>query len=209
MLCLLGGLLATLPLSAGSIGPVCGTCFGGVYTIDISSAGGDLYDVELTADLRNSTFTADDGPVWVRGVSVNASSGALVSGVLTSTTAAGTWTDSANALATPNGCQSAPGSGSVCATTSTQLNLVNTAASLWTWIFRIEAASLKTDELPFHLQVARMNPRSGRVQRNFAIVSESIPVVATPEGTMGELPLLLSGLVGVWFWNRRRAHRAA
>jgi hypothetical protein len=206
MLFLLGGLLAALPLSAGSIGPSCGSCFGGVYTINVTAAGGNLYDVELTADLRTSTL---DNDVWVRGVSVKGSEGALTSGSLTSTTATGTWTGSANAIAVANasGCQSAPGSGSVCATTANQLNLVNTVSSLWTWIFRIETANLKTDELPFHVQFAKLNGAGTRV-RNAGIVSEAI-TVSTPEGSMSEIPLLLSGLVGVWFWNRRRMQRAA
>ncbi len=54
---------------------------------------------------------------------------------------------------------------------------------------------------------------SGQLKQDFRVKvtqAESVPrSVSVPEGTAGELPLLLSGLVGLWFWRRRSALRVS
>lgn len=196
----LGALLSTIAANAGTIGPSCGSCFGGTYSL-----GGYQVSSTATTETWRYTFTLETQGVTATDVSYIASLAAKVStGLISATTVSGptggSWSAPLlNSGLTDAGCNGS-GTGFICIAWlgGDKLKTGATAASSYSWVFDVKMdagtslidASIKAD----------FDPATGR------LLSEKITV---PEGGLPlELPLLLSGVGGWMFYSRRRQSKA-
>ena len=196
----LGTLLSTIAANAGTIGPSCGSCFGGTYSL-----GGYQVSSTATTETWRYTFTLETRGVTATDVSYIASLAAKVStGLISATTVSGptggSWSSPLlNSGLTDAGCNG-NGTGFICIAWlgGDKLKTGATAASSYAWVFDVKMdagtslidASIKAD----------FDPAAGR------LLSEKISV---PEGGLPlELPVLLSGVGGWMFYSRRRQSKA-
>lgn len=191
------------PLAVGgTLGPVCDSCFGGVYTLDyfekeVDGIGNDTYTLTFTLDLsgfngpatvstvNNLAVKAVSGPNFVSATTISAPTGVL-----------GDWTQTGGNL-NSNGCTGS-GAGWVCLSYTGALGgdpiLVNTD-TLYSWTFDLEVKAGTLMGI-------------GSIQANFepatgVLLSEKI---AVSEGFPAELPIMLSGLAVYAFLRRKEHH---
>ncbi len=210
-------LLAAFPLNADSVGPDCATCLGGVYTLNQLASTGDTRDLEFIVDTTGYTGDSLD---WLESLSVRVSSQTVLSTTLLnatvhsptlpSTDAPGSWEPLPNSVSNGNECDARLGRGWACfhnaADTVADEALRAFVGSIYTFQFRVtlQPGSSLLDPSPISVTYFRMD--ENRVRQTAGIVSERVSV---PEGTTGELPLLLCGLAGLWVWHRSRSQRTS
>ena len=194
-------LVFTFGISAGTIGPSCSSCFGGIYTLSgaLQSTNGKRETWRITYDLDVSGYNGPSKATYISAIAAKVVSGAKLLRVTTvSTPTSGIWKKKPGGLSN-SGCDGS-GSGWVCLQwKSGDKLLLGPGTPIYSWVFDVtmKAGSLKSNDA---LIKADFNPRKGR------ILSEKIGVgVKVPEGVTGELPLLLSGLtLSLIWWKRRR-----
>jgi hypothetical protein len=185
-----------LGLSAGTLGPTCASCYGGVYSLggfllsSDSTAQTQTYELSYSLDL--SKYTGPSGVTEVDQIAAKVVSGPnLISSSLVSGPTGGSWTQLAGNL-NSNGCTGS-GGGWLCLSYVSGEKLVvgPTGTNSGTWIFDV---TVKNGTLMDIASIqANFNPATG------VLMSEKIGV---PEGVPGELPLLLVGLGLIVAWRR-------
>lgn len=197
----IAALLSTIAANAGTIGPSCGSCYGGTYSL-----GGYMVSSTATTETWRYTYTLETQGVTASDVSFISSLAAKVTSSLISASTVsgptgGTWTNPVlNSGLTDAGCNGS-GNGFICIAWlgGDKLKTGSTAASSYTWVFDVKmdaGTSLVDPSIK-----ADFDPATGR------LLSEKITV---PEGGLPlELPLLLSGVGGWMFYSRRRSSKAA
>ena len=190
--------LLSLAAQGGTLGPTCGSCFGGIYTVDAAlldcNVGGlERWQIAYTLDLRGVN---EPGVSFVSQIAIKVVEGdlALNRYALVDNPTNQNWNVQTGQLSN-NGCTGS-GSGWLCLAyagpNATSNMLTGTPGSVYTWRFTIDInpgtlASVGSIK-------ANFDPANGK------LLSEKIQV---PEGVSGELPLLLSGLGFLAFWSRR------
>lgn len=198
------------PATAGMVtigDPGCASCFGSVYTLgwnlfgSDAVAGTETYDVSYSVDTTNYNGTAQ----WIGAIAFNITSDLRDADLISAPGLPG-W-QLVLGSPVPNGCSQPGGANWVCAyfPGSQDTNGVPgmtsgvTVPGLYSWLFRTTiGAGTLNDTISIQ---ADYDPNLGE------ITSESSGSVSVPEGGVVELPLLLSGLIGVGFWSRRRLQR--
>lgn len=185
---------------AGTIGPSCGSCFGGTYTLDAlylnGNATAETWRIKYTLETQNVTGS---GISYVGSIAAKVSSNMLdfyaVSGGNPTT---GGWTNPKLGGLNNAGCTGS-GAGWVCIAWTGVGDKLLTGASApasYSWVFDVKMAtgSLLSSDASIK---ANFDPASGK------LLSEKITV---PEGPSPEVPILLSGL-GLWMFGRNRWKR--
>ena len=192
---------SVIAASAGTIGPSCGSCFGGTYSLN-----GSLLNSNGGNETWRFTYTLQTQSVGTSNVSYISSIAAKVtSDVISASTVSnptgGTWSNPKIDTGLNNSGCSGSGSGWVCIAWSSGSRLLtgSTAAASYSWVFDVTMAS---GSLLADASIkANFDPANGK------ILSEKISV---PEGGLPlEFPLLLSGVGGWMFYSRRRSSKAA
>jgi hypothetical protein len=187
-------LLSPVGLHAGTIGPDCDSCFGGVYSIsaDLLSAAGSQETWRVTYGIDLTGYNGPSEATFVSSLAAKVVSGPNLfdweTVVPDGTPTGGTWNDTTGNL-NSGGCDGS-GGGWVCLqwTSGTQL-LVGSA---YEWVFDV---TIKAGTLMDVASVqANFDPPTG------LLMSEK---VAVPEGGAVELPMLLTGLGFLLFWRRK------
>ena len=198
------------PASADPIGPDCGTCYGGIYTLenlgnqDGGSSANDIWRVKLTADTSGYDFDFTD---WISVIAVKIfSNGSDVTAVsLFDTNALGTW---AGHEGNAQQCSSGEG-GWACAMTADTLTHPGEATP-WYWTLDITSVNGTAFTASPSIQVVynRTGPQDQIQQR---LVSEDItlqtPPPPPPRINVPEPATLLifgAGLLGLAAVRRRR-----
>jgi hypothetical protein len=187
-------------LHAGTLGPVCGSCYGSTYTLDnlgvaSSTATTETWRIKYTINTNGYDFSPAD---YISSVAVKV--GSPITASLESTTAPGTWTVHLQGLSN-NDCQGGADVW-VCAEDGTTA-VANGSTYTWTFLVKLAKGGLFDDvnEAGIKANYESLTANVGRV------VSESITLGSPTGGEVPEpaaLSLLIGGL-GVWMWSRRRA----
>lgn len=195
---LLSVLFSCASLQAGTIGPSCGSCFGGTYTLTnlglvTSTATTQTFQISYVIDSTGYTGSSTN---YIQQVAVKVASSVTGASLVSAPAGIGFWNVSLNNISN-NGCTGG-GSGWVCADDGNHAPV----GAVYTWIFNIQVptGTLFTGTNQASIQ-ANYNPPMG------LIVSEDItlgPPRQVPEPTSGALSLLVGGL-GVWCWSRYRS----
>jgi hypothetical protein len=188
-------LLSALSLNAGSIGPDCGTCFGGVYSLSgtlLEATGGqERWRIRYDLDLSGYTGPATH---YVSSIAAKVvSDSGLISAATVSNPTAGTWKELQGGQANA-GCKDT-GSGWVCLQWLSGAKLA--VGSNYSWIFDVNVT-------PGTLQTSNASIKANFNPSNGLILSETT-TINVPEGVPGELPMLLSGLALFLIWRQRAA----
>jgi len=188
--------LSSPRISAATIGPSCGSCYGATYTLSetllSSTKNTSTYQVTYSINTKGYIYNATD---YIQQVAVKISD-SVISSSLVSAPLGGKWTLHNTGLSS-NGC-SGNGGGFICASDGTSA-VAN--GSTYTWVFdiKINGTISSTESIK-----ANYSPANG------IIVSEDIPEdLQPPTGPVPEptvLSLLVGG-VGVWAWSRRRGNK--
>jgi hypothetical protein len=192
--------ISALSVHAGSIGPNCGSCFGGTYTLDaykVSAADG-TETWRYTYTLYTQGVTGKDmGYVGSIAAKVTSS---MISVTTVAKPTSGGWTTPLAGGLDNSGCNGS-GAGWVCIAWKEGNQLLTGAAApaSYSWVFDVKMKA--GTFLEFASVKANFDPANGK------ILSETISV---PEGAAWELPMLLSGL-GLWLFgvSRRRSRADA
>ncbi len=197
------GAILAMTASAATIGPSCGSCFGGTYSLDgfmVSSAAGlETWQYTYTLFTQNVNIS---GVSYVGSIAAKVTTGLVSAATLSGPNVGGVWTSPAlNTNVNNAGCDG-NGNGWVCIRWlggAQMLTGASAPAGGYSWVFdvvmgagtSIDAASIKTN----------FDPANGK------ILSETINVAEG--GAPIELPLITVGL-GAWmFWKDRSNRRAA
>jgi PEP-CTERM motif-containing protein len=145
------GLMAT-GAKADPIGPDCGSCFGGIYTLEFAIVTPTEYLVRLLID--SSGYNGGPMTDYIQSVAIKPASSILATSSLVSTTAPGTWVYSGGGL-NNSGCDGS-GSGFACAQDGTSAVVGSTlqwifdikVANVGDWLLAADAASIKVNYDP-------------------------------------------------------------
>jgi hypothetical protein len=193
------GLMAT-SAKADPIGPDCGSCFGGIYTLEFATVTPTEWLIRLLVNISNPVGLLPTD--FIQGVAIKPASAILASSSLVSTTAPGTWAFQTGGL-NANGC-SGSGSGFACAQSGDGLATVGTT---YQWIFDIKVANA-TDWI--------LTPGGASIKVNYDplghLVSEDITLQHNQDCCGHDVPepqpLVLIGL-GLFVLAAIRRRRAA
>lgn len=192
-------------VKAGVIGPMCGSCEGGVYTLTYTNfqniGVNDQVDISLTFDTTSYT----GGGLYINAVAVKIAP-SIVSATLTSTPLSApsgsswnTFDGGLNAL----GCSGA-GSGFTCTESTGYGALVSVLSNTFTWRITIPTGTLFTGEGQASIKGLYTDAQGNKVEN---ILSEGITL--TPGGDDNQVPepmtfvLMSAGLVGIAVLRRR------
>jgi hypothetical protein len=187
--------LSSPRLSAATIGPSCGSCYGATYTLSESLLSStkttSTYQVTYSINTKGYIYNATD---YIQQVAVKISNN-VISSSLVSAPLGGNWTLQNGGL-NSSGC-SGSGAGFICASDGTSA-VAN--GSTYTWVFDIQTnGTIASTEMI----KANYNPAAG------ILMSENIPEdLLPPTGPVPEptvLSLLVGG-IGVWAWSRKRGN---
>jgi len=190
--------------SAGTIGPNCNSCNGGIYTLSYSnlqtSGGTTTLDVLLSIDAANVSSTLG-ATAYVRDVAVKVSSSTNTSGnsLLLAPVSLVNWSLADGGLSA-TGCSDA-GSGYACADWGGSGPGVATGNGILDWKFHlsIPAGSLITSPLGDSLKVLYVDSSGSKIG---ALVSEGITLSEIPEPSTYAL-CALGLLLTSWRLRRR------
>lgn len=200
---LIGAGSATLA-KADTIGPNCGTCQGGIYTLtnlglaplDLDTADGsfDTYRIALTIDTSGYT----GGGTQIDEVAIKVSSSIDDAALVSAPGSASDWMLKSGGL-NASGC-SGSGSGFQCSDWILNSTTANQVGGVLTWVFDIDVASaLLTGTDAAAIKVAYTDSQNNKVG---SLVSENItlgqPTPTTPVPEPGTLSLLALGAGFVW-----------
>ena len=191
-------------LQAGSIGPNCGSCFGGVYTVDATQ----LADSSQTTDTWRITYSLNlsqytGWPIdFVRSLAAQVVSAAdfISAGPVFTAPTSGPWTmTSGNVSNSQGGCSGNTSNGWVCLEYDGSIldwNALRVGTNnTYSWIFDVNVRQNSFRGL-VNIQ-ANFDPAIGR------FMSESVSV-SVPEGNVSELPMLLGGILLLAAWQMRK-----
>jgi hypothetical protein len=189
--------LGAMPAQAGPIGGV--EWNGGVFTVELLSYGGGLYNFVYTADLDDFTGGGHTDYLW--GINFKPSSGDVTGYSLSSEDAAGVWTPSLDANLSAGGC-SGGGNDFFCASTPIPGQPTGTGGEFH-WYFTLTIAGVSDPDslvfgAPIRAVFGEYNPANARWQNS--LMSETTTQVPEP----GTLSLLGLGLVALAAGLRRR-----
>jgi len=191
-------LLCGASLTAGTIGPTCGSCFGGIYSLNVTALNAvGSYHVVYRIDTRNMNLTPDY--TYVGSIAVKLASDSTYvlanSAVTVNGTPLGTYAYSLNTNDTSRGCTGG-GSGWTCLAyvSGAQMAVghLGVGGGIYTWSFDVGGVSgmLNTASIS-----ANFDPPTGK------LMSEQVAVGAA-EGVPAELPIVLSGIGAFLVWRR-------
>jgi len=195
----MGLLLSAGVLQAGTIGPLCDSCFGGIYSlestlIDDSISGVETWRIEYGLDLSGFSSTPDADYVTSLAAKVVSKPNLISWDTVMpgGTPTLGVWIDTLGGL--NSGDCSGSGGGWVCIEWSSGDQLLTGTSTDYSWVFdvTIKAGTLIEDAASIK---ANFGPPQG------LLMSEKI---ALPESAPMELPLLLTGLVALICVGRKR-----
>jgi len=200
------GMIALIPatLVAGTIGPNCGSCQGGIYDLSYnlisSTAGVDTLNLFLTVNTTSYT----GGGLFINSVAPKIAPSLLSFSLLSapvSMNAGSTWNTFDGGL-NANGC-SGSGSGFLCSESTSLGASTATALNTWTWQVQLATGSLFEPNEASSIKVLFVNNRGAKVG---ALVSEGISL--TPRGSEVPEPATFAiagaGLVALALIRRRR-----
>ena len=188
-------ILGALTLSAGTIGPSCGSCFGGIYTLSgvMTASDATTETWQFTYELDTTGYNGGGNVSYVGSIAAKVTS-SLISASTVSNPTTGGWTSLApNTNVNNAGCDGS-GAGWVCIawTSGSKMGVAGSGGD-YKWVFSVTMA--KGSLLDIGSIQANYDPANGK------IMSEKI---ATPEGSAGELPIAISCL-GLWMlWHQRK-----
>ncbi len=193
-------LLALSPAWADSIGPSCGSCYGGTYTLTNlgllgSTATTETYRIQYDINTSGYTGAATD---YIQSVAIKVSSGPVWASLFSAPGGVGIWRVFSNRGLNNSNCSSG-GTGYVCAQDG---NFAIANGTTYTWVFDVimargsllsgvNAASIK----------ANYNPPSGIIVSENITLGGQIPEPASVS--------LLMGGIGIWGYSRYRARKNA
>jgi len=195
------GLLSAAVAGAGTIGPSCGSCYGGTYSLDgqlLSAFGIETWRFTYTLETQGVT---DPSVSFVSSLAAKVTSSLVLASTVTNPSL-GSWTSSLNTNLNNNDC-SGSGAGWICiAYTGLGGKLLTgaSAASSYSWVFDATIAAgsvLSTASIQ-----ANFAPANGKILSE-PILTGSVPL---PEGMPFELPLMLTGF-GLWMYAQARYRR--
>lgn len=205
VLLLLAALLAAVApqASAGTIGPLCGTCQGGVYTLEyeLLSSGGGIDVIKVILDIDTSAYTG--GGAYITDVAPKVSSSVVSATLLSAYGGNGSWTTGLGGLSA-DGCNGA-GSGFFC---SQSLGLgapVVGPSFPWEWQVSLPTGTLFLGDVQASLKVRYADVNGKKVGD---LVSENITITpGEPPGQIPEPPTSALLVVGLGFLGLRKARR--
>jgi hypothetical protein len=184
------------PVYADSIGPSCGSCFGGIWTLEYeATATPDIFKIHYTVD--TSGMGAAFGPITEVGFKVSSSIDSVT--LDSSPTGWGTVV-AGNTGLNQNGC-SGGGSGFACSTN--QGTALAVGSLTYEWIFTVDIVlPLLTGDLATCATDHDCASIKANGTTTGAVLSEIITLQQVPEPTT----LLLVGtmLAGIGVWSRKR-----
>lgn len=183
--------------SAGTIGPICATCQGGIYELSYTPVSSDG-----TTDVYNVYFAVDTlaytGPGLYIGAVAPKVSPIVTSAVLLSAPSGSVW-DSPGGGLYANGCTSYTGGGFFCTAAIGNGAPISNHLNEWIWQVSIPSYTLFTGENAARIKVMFTNDCEEKVG---VLVSHSITLDSqVPEPTT--MGFLGAGLIGLYFIRRR------
>ena len=187
--------LGATGLNAGTIGPVCGSCFGGTYSLELSN--GVIGPTTEAWDVTYSILSFDEtlypggsfGADYISALAAKVSSSVMsVASLSTPTGFNAPVAQSYNNGS--GGCTGPSTTGAVCIDGGNILLAGLSSPVSWSYRVTIPLGSLVSDPSI----KANFDPSRGQ------LLSEKITV---PEGAAGELPIFLSGLGVILLWRKR------
>jgi len=199
------GLLSAAVAGAGTIGPSCGSCFGGTYSLNgvLQSSIAGLETWRFTYTLETQGVT-DSTISYVSSLAAKVTSSVILASTVTNPSGSLlSWTTPALNTNLNNSDCSGNGAGWICiAYTGLGGKLLTgaSAASSYSWVFDATMAAgsvLSTASIQ-----ANFAPANGKILSE-PILTGSVPL---PEGMPFELPLMLTGF-GLWMYAQARYRR--
>ena len=195
---LCGLAFASMPAFGGTIGPVCGSCQGSIYTltyelVSLNVASIDTYNIFLTIN----TGTYNGGGLYIHEVAPKVASSTVLA-TLTSSPA-GTWTTTEGGL-NANGC-SGSGTGFFCTAASGLGAAVSNITNSWSWTVSFATGTILDGDGEASLKVRYVNANNEKVG---ALMSEDLSLTGdngVPEP--GTFVMMGAGLAGVALLSRR------
>jgi hypothetical protein len=193
-------LLSAVGLHAGSVGPSCATCFGGIYSLnaELKSSNATTETWNFTYSIDTSEYTGPATGKYITAVAAKVSS-KKVTPISLDTNFGGSWLPLSNLSLSNLGCLGSGGAGWLCLQGLFSGAKVGSDA-VYKWNFTVEMAAGSLLE-------------NAKIQANYdptlkAMMSEHItlsPSVSVPEGAPAELPAMLISCVFLLWWAQRRA----
>ena len=187
--------LCALTLSAGTVGPNCATCYGGVYSLDgtLLNSGALTETWRYTYTVDTTGITSLGSSTYIASLAAQVSSTAILA-ITSVNPTAGNWSVALpNVGASSIGCTD-PGFGWACIQylSGDKIGL-GANGGTYQWVFDV-------------LMVKGSALSDVSIEANFdpTLTKFMSGTIHTPEGVPTELPVTLS-LLGVWMlWQRRK-----
>jgi hypothetical protein len=203
--------LLCAPVSAGTVGPNCTNCFGGVYTLNAvqlaTAAPAGFQNWRLSVGLD---FTGDQVPAstnrYISAIGIHVASGLgnLDNFSTVSLPTSGNWNDGILGV---TGCDDGI-TGWTCLQYNSGNQILIDAHSTYSWVFDVAVrnGTMELDDSTLYVNFNRVGQPLSLAGSMWESVSLR-PSTAVPEGTATELPILLSGLGLLIVWRKCRSLR--